>query len=171
MKPILILLFTAVMFSACNKNSDVNGACYINPQPYVYSQGGARIIFPTAFTPNGDGRNEYFGPLGLTGINSFSMTISDKDGNIMFRTIDLYTQGWDGHTNTGIQLATGNYTVSFQFTTVNGDHIDQSTCVALVDYSTAGCIPRPLTGNYYFPDMIDVSNTNHYFGTTEYVCP
>ncbi|TND03488.1 MAG: Adhesin AidA-related [Bacteroidetes bacterium] len=64
------------------------------------------ILFaPNCFTPNGDGKNEYFFPVGV-GIdnNNFVMYIFDRWGNLIFETHDI-NRGWDGHANGGKYMA------------------------------------------------------------------
>ncbi len=61
------------------------------------------LFVPNAFTPNGDGANEIFIPVGV-GIDpdKFEMWIFDRWGNMIYYTDDL-AKGWDGmvrgHTN------------------------------------------------------------------------
>jgi len=55
------------------------------------------IYFPNSFTPNGDGRNDLFTPLGIW-MKTFEMTIYDSWGNKVFHCLDLNTQ-WDGRMN------------------------------------------------------------------------
>ncbi len=52
------------------------------------------IWFPDAFTPNGDGLNDTFRPVG-TGIEKFSMQIFNRWGTRIFETSSPET-GWDG---------------------------------------------------------------------------
>ena len=52
------------------------------------------VWFPDAFTPNGDGLNDTFRPVG-TGIEKFSMQIFDRWGTMVFETSSPGT-GWDG---------------------------------------------------------------------------
>ena len=49
---------------------------------------------PTAFTPNGDGRNDWFGPEGKVP-NEFSMQIFDRNGILIFKSNSTYNK-WDG---------------------------------------------------------------------------
>ncbi|GEM_PF-376356 len=52
------------------------------------------VSFPTAFTPNGDGLNDTFHPIG-SGIEKFSMQIFNRWGTMVFETSSPET-GWDG---------------------------------------------------------------------------
>lgn len=168
MKYLLILLLAASV-SSCNKDVVGGAACYLGKQAFVFNQGGAKFALPTAFTPNGDGRNDYFRPIVSTSLTNFSMTISDKNGNVVFRTIDLYTQGWDGR-NSGYLLESGKYVANFQFTTVNGDRVNQSMCIALLAYNAANCIPRELGDTYYFGDQFDPVTLQPIYGSGEVIC-
>ena len=64
--------------------------------------------FPTAFTPNGDGKNDYFRPLPYrpeTKIILFE--IYDRWGKTIFSTTD--PMGWDGNSKNGKPFAPGAY--------------------------------------------------------------
>lgn len=63
------------------------------------------LYIPNAFTPNGDGVNDFFIPKGM-GINpdDFEMWIFDRWGNMIYYTDDLL-HGWDGHANGGNDFA------------------------------------------------------------------
>ncbi len=52
------------------------------------------FFIPSAFSPGGDGLNEYFGPQGI-GITDFTMNIYDRFGEIIYTTTDL-SAPWDG---------------------------------------------------------------------------
>jgi gliding motility-associated-like protein len=53
-------------------------------------------FIPNSFSPNGDGQNDYFGPVG-TDLNSVGYTflIYNKNGMLVFETNDINTK-WDG---------------------------------------------------------------------------
>lgn len=57
----------------------------------------AHIHFPNAFTPDGDGTNDMWGPVGHY-INEFEMTIFDRWGNVVFASTE-FTKQWDGTVN------------------------------------------------------------------------
>jgi gliding motility-associated-like protein len=53
------------------------------------------ILFPNAFTPNGDGRNDYFKILNAFNLTDYKLTIYNRWGQLVYSTTD-FTQGWDG---------------------------------------------------------------------------
>lgn len=55
------------------------------------------VYFPTAFTPNNDGLNDYFSPIG-NDIVDFNMRIFNRWGQEIFKTNNL-NQAWDGSSN------------------------------------------------------------------------
>lgn len=57
------------------------------------------IYIPNTFTPNGDGNNDFFRPLG-EGVDwkEYHLMIFDRWGEKLFETKD-YTEGWDGKYN------------------------------------------------------------------------
>jgi gliding motility-associated-like protein len=63
----------------------------------VFLEVPAHIYFPNAFTPDGDGVNDTFGPVGH-GISEFEMQVFDRWGNEVFRTTDVEIR-WDGTVN------------------------------------------------------------------------
>ncbi len=68
------------------------------------------IYFPNAFTPNGDGINDYFGPYGMFwSSDGYDMKIFNRYGELIFFTTDLNTH-WDGrHKRTGEIVQMGVY--------------------------------------------------------------
>ncbi|HIF14618.1 MAG TPA: T9SS type B sorting domain-containing protein [Bacteroidetes bacterium] len=67
---------------------------------------GFTNFIATAFTPNGDGKNDYFTLRGL-GIKDIDIKIFNRWGESVFESSDLHFQ-WDG-TNGGSKLAVGTY--------------------------------------------------------------
>lgn len=57
------------------------------------------VYFPTAFTPNGDGINDTFGPLGsISSLSDYELRIYNRWGELVFYSTDPY-KTWDGKTN------------------------------------------------------------------------
>ncbi|MCK6650506.1 MAG: PKD domain-containing protein [Bacteroidia bacterium] len=60
---------------------------------------------PNAFTPDGDGLNDVFLPLGVGwDLPTFEMMIFDRWGQMIYSTDD-YRKGWDGKANGGAEMA------------------------------------------------------------------
>ena len=54
------------------------------------------IYFPSAFTPNNDGRNDFFGPLGnLSALSNFKLSVYNRYGQQIFFSNNPF-QKWDG---------------------------------------------------------------------------
>jgi gliding motility-associated-like protein len=65
---------------------------------YIEIKDDYAIYIPNAFTPNGDGLNDTFGPIGVgirNGAGDFSMKIFNRWGQLIYETEDLY-QPWNG---------------------------------------------------------------------------
>ncbi|MGB3947422.1 MAG: PKD domain-containing protein [Bacteroidia bacterium] len=69
----------------------------------VYIAPDVTIYIPSGFSPNGDGKNEIFVPVGIA-INKFEMSIYNRWGNFVFYTDDI-NEGWDGKFKNGGALA------------------------------------------------------------------
>jgi gliding motility-associated-like protein len=61
----------------------------------VYKQCEFEIKMPTAFTPNGDNKNDLFRVPPQIYNRLISFTVFNRWGQIMFRTSDV-SKGWDG---------------------------------------------------------------------------
>lgn len=80
------------------------------------------IYFPTAFTPNNDGRNDLFGPIGnLAGLSNYQFSIYNRWGQRIFFTNDPYKK-WDGR----VQGTTSSSTVYTWFArfSLNGASVE-----------------------------------------------
>ncbi len=91
---------------------------------------GPRFYVPTAFTPNGDGRNDVFRPIpvGIQVILYFR--VYDRWGKMVFST-DQYMKGWDG-TIGGRPAGIGAYVWDVSGIGFQGKTIDQSGVVTLL---------------------------------------
>jgi gliding motility-associated-like protein len=65
------------------------------------------LWFPSAFTPNGDGMNDFFRPKGIN-IAKFHLTVYSRWGQMLFETEDM-ERGWDGSVK-GILCPPDTYT-------------------------------------------------------------
>lgn len=78
---------------------------------------------PNAFTPNGDGINDYFFPRQFLtkGLTEFRMNIYNRWGQLIFETTTLDGSGWDGKLN-GVDQPSGVYVYIIDGTFRDGQH-------------------------------------------------
>jgi gliding motility-associated-like protein len=72
------------------------------------------IAVPNAFTPNGDGVNDYLYPLNAYKADNLEFKVFNRYGQLVFETRD-WTRKWDG-TVGGIPQSTGTYAWMLQYT-------------------------------------------------------
>ncbi|NQV02933.1 MAG: gliding motility-associated C-terminal domain-containing protein, partial [Bacteroidia bacterium] len=84
-----------------------------------------KFWIPTAFTPNGDGLNETFHPVGNE-TAGYSMKIFNRWGEMIFETM-IVEPGWDG--------------------TCHGEPCQADTYVYFITYKTANGESSQLKGN------------------------
>jgi gliding motility-associated-like protein len=89
------------------------------------------VHFPTAFSPNGDGYNDFFHELGGIGITDLYYAIYDRWGELIFETNDQQSKGWDG-TYKGEECEVDVYVWKSRATFISGSQKAQSGNVTLV---------------------------------------
>lgn len=110
-----------VTVNGCSTTDEVNIAkgCYID--------------IPNAFSPDGDGQNDYFFPrnMNLQNIARFKMNIYNRWGQIVFQTENVSGKGWDGRFNEVAQpFGVYVYTIEMIFT--NGQEEKYTGNVTLI---------------------------------------
>ena len=88
------------------------------------------VYFPTAFTPNNNGRNDVFHGLGNRSVRDYELAIYDRWGERIFYTRNILS-GWDG-TIHGIEQSSGLYIWVASFTTSKGQKKKAKGTVLLV---------------------------------------
>jgi len=82
---------------------------------------GENANIPNAFTPNDDGLNDSFRPLGSGRfVLEYQMTIWNRWGQEVFRSTDPKGNGWDGNFN-GEKAPTGVYAYVITYKDTNGE--------------------------------------------------
>ncbi len=72
------------------------------------------ITVPNAFTPNGDGKNDYLYPLNAYKATNLEFRVYDRYGMLIFETRD-WTHKWDGKLN-GVPQNPGTYVWTLRYT-------------------------------------------------------
>jgi len=80
--------------------------------------GDCELFIPNAFTPNNDGWNDAFGVASGLTVQSFSLQVYNKYGQVIFITRNV-TDKWDG-TYKGKPVPNGAYVYQLSYTTLRG---------------------------------------------------
>lgn len=84
--------------------SDANG-CKDSAAQNVFIKSFYSIYIPSAFSPNGDGINDYFSPKGLNiDLDNFEMFIFNVRSAQIYHTKDI-TKPWNGHLNNSERIS------------------------------------------------------------------
>jgi gliding motility-associated-like protein len=71
---------------------------------YFFKEGDQKLFMPTAFTPNGDGKNDWFRPIFIGPSARYDFRIYNRWGQIVFES-KTPGVGWDGTSNGILQKA------------------------------------------------------------------
>jgi len=100
---------------------------------YVTTVVLGQILFPDAFTPNGNGENDYFLPLPNQAcapfVDNYQMTIWNRWGEKVFES-SSFTEGWDGRHNG--QDATPDLFIWIVNYTFQGQDVEQKGSISLL---------------------------------------
>jgi gliding motility-associated-like protein len=88
--------------------------CYDSSFASVTERQSCYITVPNAFTPNGDGKNDYLYPLNAFNATSLEFKVYNRFGQLVFETRD-WTKKWDGTMN-GHSQGTGTYVWTLNYT-------------------------------------------------------
>jgi len=78
------------------------------------------LYIPSAFTPDGDGINDFFGPVGISVDNDYyNMYIFDRWGKIIFHSQDV-NHHWDGSVKDSGRKVPGVYTYRILYREIGG---------------------------------------------------
>ena len=105
--------------------------CFDTAYKKVTAVPGCLITVPTAFTPNGDGLNDYLYPLNAYKAKNLSFKVYNRYGQPVFETTD-WTVKWDGTVN-GSKQDPGTYMWMLQYIDINtGKQVAQKGSVVLI---------------------------------------
>lgn len=119
----------SIQVRALGSNSCQTGVLSDKVQGTTANPLGDQVFVPNVFTPNGDGRNDYFRPFGNT-MTSAEMWIFSQWGNQIFHTLDGI-RGWDG-TAGGKPQPVGPYIYIIKVTLNDGTVITKKGAVNLI---------------------------------------
>lgn len=110
--------------------ASANG-CKDSASKLIQVPGNCYIAVPSAFTPNGDGLNDYLYPLNAYKATHLDFRVYNRFGQLVWSTRD-WTRKWDGRINGNLQ-ASGIYVWHLTYTDVEkGKKIDIKGTTSLV---------------------------------------
>lgn len=180
-QPITIAGLCIFSLLGCKKGGDSSGqtspAANCSNVVNIYGADSADIAIPTAFSPNGDGKNDLYRPVipYPNKIKSLSITVYNSDGSIAYQSNSISSgsrSGWDGFTITGTKNTGYRFNVSISFTKANGQTVDTCTYVYLLRDSGAGCLNDVAADKayYIFEDQIDPLSGKASYPTNDILC-
>ncbi len=105
-------------------------ACVLKDTIRIISDCGL-IFFPTAFTPNNDLQNDFFGPLGfLNTVKDYTLLIYNRQGQLVFKSTDPFKK-WDGKMQNKIMLP-GTYVWLAMYSNKGQKNILQKGTVTII---------------------------------------
>lgn len=106
--------------------------CYYRDTIFVGNkiEGCFMIIVPSAFTPNGDGLNDYLKVIPVK-LSDWTISIFNRWGELVFQEENNLYGGWDG-TYKGYNVEVGVYTYFVKGHTLLGDKVDQTGNITLL---------------------------------------
>lgn len=112
--------------------------CFSSDTVMVYVTNVPLVVFPNAFSPNGDGFNDLFAPFSRGDIAQFEFSIYNRWGAVIYTTSDpsvLGTsqgRGWDGKDPGGEEQPMGSYVYLMTLTDLVGKSYTYSGSFTLV---------------------------------------
>jgi gliding motility-associated-like protein len=111
--------------------TDANGCFVQDTAFFIDVEDDFSVYIPNAFTPNGDGRNDFFSPVTFGVKELVFMRIYNRWGQQVFESTDL-SIGWDGTQNGEIAAHNSVFTYKIQLKRYNDEIMDYIGMVVLI---------------------------------------
>lgn len=111
--------------------------CFSSDTVVVYVTNQPLVVFPNAFSPNGDGFNDFYSPFSRGDIAQFEFSIYNRWGELLYTTSNpdalgaTQGRGWDGKLN-GDEQPLGSYVYLMTLTDLVGKGYTYSGAFTLV---------------------------------------
>ena len=109
--------------------ADTSG-CTDTAYHFIKVVGNCYIAVPTAFTPNGDGLNDYLYPVNAYKATNLLFRVYNRGGQLIFETKD-WSRKWDG-TFHGAPQATGIYVWTLEYNDASNEKVSLKGTSALI---------------------------------------
>lgn len=97
----------------------------------IMAQPCCEVFMPSAFSPNGDGINDYFNPVLQPGQVIVSLKIFDRWGKMVYNNRDI-RKGWDGTYEGGEPAALDTYMYRVMYSCTDGHNYEKKGDITLI---------------------------------------
>jgi gliding motility-associated-like protein len=105
--------------------------CYDTATTMVYTKPCCEVFTPNAFSPNGDGNNDYFNPKLQLGQILLTMQVFDRYGKLVYNNTNI-KKGWDGKYENGAEAGSDVYMYFIKYTCADGKLYEKKESVSLI---------------------------------------
>lgn len=112
-----------------NSQDGVN--CSSDTSVYVFARDCNTLFLPSAFTPDGDGLNDEFGPIGEFNLEFYELFIFDRWGNLVFTSRNPMEK-WNGKNQDGVNLGGGVFSYIVKAKEPQSDSYELSGTIHLI---------------------------------------
>lgn len=134
MKNLLFFISIILFSSSCKKEEQYNPDEHITYDHWykLNNRSGDTlysVYFANAFTPNRDGINDVFKPIGNYSLNRF--VVYNRLGDVIYKTTDP-SKSWDGKISGSAEIVQmGIYTYQLMVSDINGENYEYTGAVML----------------------------------------
>lgn len=105
--------------------------CYDTDTVIVQTKPCCEVLIPSAFSPNGDTRNDYFKPNLQAGQILLNCKIFDRFGKLVYNNENI-KQGWDGNYPDGTAAPNAVYMYYVKYTCADGKLYEKKESITLI---------------------------------------
>lgn len=105
--------------------------CYDTALVNVLTKPCCEVFTPNAFSPNGDGKNDYFKPVLQPGQTLLVMQVFDRWGKLVYNNTNL-KMGWDGNYDDGALATSDTYMYFIKYTCADGKLYEKKEAISVV---------------------------------------
>ncbi|MBL7705206.1 MAG: gliding motility-associated C-terminal domain-containing protein [Taibaiella sp.] len=110
-----------------------NDLCSATDSLYIKAEPCCEMTMPNAFTPNGDGKNDYFVPKLEVGQQIVSFLVFNRYGQLIYESnASGFTQGWDGRNKEGKEQQGGVYMYGLKYSCSDGKIYEKKGDITLM---------------------------------------
>jgi gliding motility-associated-like protein len=109
-----------------------NDLCTATDSVYIKAEPCCDLRMPNAFTPNGDGKNDYFLPQLEVGQKIIHFQIYDRQGQLVYESGAGNVRGWDGKNQKGKDVGEGVYMYIMKYACSDNSNYEKKGDVSLL---------------------------------------